>query len=70
MTQQCRIVLAGPLSEPARAAIDDRFTATTITSDAATTVVELACADQPAVRAVLTLLWDLGHNVLSLTHDG
>jgi hypothetical protein len=67
--QQCRIVLAGPLSEQARAAIDDRFTATTVTSHAATTVVELACADQPAVRAVLTLLWDLGHNVLSLTHD-
>jgi hypothetical protein len=69
VTQQCRIVLAGPLSAPARDAIDDRFTGTTITSHASTTVVELACVDQPGVRAVLTLLWDLGHDVLSLTHD-
>ena len=69
MTQHCRIVLAGPLSEPARTAIDDRFAPTTITIGGATTVVELACVDQPAVRAVLNLLWDLGHDVLSLTHD-
>ncbi len=28
-----------------------------------------SCVDEAAVRTVLTLLWDLGHDVLSLTHD-
>jgi hypothetical protein len=69
MTRPCRIVVDGPLSRSAQVAIGDRFSATTMTSTGSTTVVELACVDEPAVRAVLILLWDLGHNVLSLTHD-
>jgi hypothetical protein len=69
VTGRCRVVLAGSLSCAARAALGDRFAGTTVTRHDSTTEVEVVCVDQPAVRAVLTLLWDLGHDVLSLDRD-
>lgn len=47
--------------------IGDRFSRTTITSWRANTVVGISDADQPALRALVTLLWDLGYDVVTLT---
>jgi hypothetical protein len=51
--------------------IRDRFGSLSIrhrpTPAPAATVLVLRCADHPALRALLTLLWDVGSDVLSFT---
>jgi hypothetical protein len=62
-----RIVVTGPLSRAARTAISDRFTGASVAGRGPVTLVAVAGADQAALRALMTLLWDLGHDVESFT---
>jgi hypothetical protein len=63
VTTRYRLVVTGPVSQYVTETIAQRFGEVSIRREAAGTVLELACADQPALRAVLTLLWDAGHDV-------
>lgn len=67
-TGPCRLRVAGPLPRALADSIRDRFTGVSIQSRSGQpTVLDLRSADQPALRALLTLLWDAGHDVLSVT---
>ena len=71
MTPLYRVTVAGPLARRAADVIGARFGEMTIhagpTRDSSTrTVLEVDLVDQSALRALLTLLWDVGHDVLSL----
>ncbi len=61
-----RLVVAGRLSQTVTQMIDARFGAAASVSFSGTdTVVDLA-ADQAALRAVVTLIWDLGHDLVAV----
>jgi len=61
-----RLVVAGRLSHTVTQLIDSRFGSTaSIGRSGPDSVVDLT-ADQPALRALLTLLWDLGHDLVSI----
>jgi hypothetical protein len=61
----CRyhLALAGPLPAAVAGVIRARFGAVTISSAAGRTVLDGVLADQAAVRALLTLVWDVGAEV-------
>lgn len=60
------LIVAGRLSQTVTQLIDSRFgAAASISSNGTDSTVDLA-ADQPALRALLTLLWDFGHDVVAL----
>lgn len=71
MTPHVRIRVAGALPRSVTQAIRDRFGIVSIRQrnlpPPPATVLDLRCADQPALRALLTLIWDVGSDVLSLT---
>lgn len=61
-----RLTVAGPLSQTVAQLIEARFgAATSVTSSGTDSSVDLA-ADQAALRALLTLLWDFGHDLLAI----
>ena len=61
-----RLTLAGHLSQTATQLIDARFgAAPSIRCVGADSTVDLV-ADQPALRSLLTLLWDLGHELVAI----
>jgi hypothetical protein len=65
-TTRCELTLRGPLSQALLGVIRTRFDHVSA-PDANGTVLILENLDQASVRALLTLLWDAGHEVLSLT---
>jgi hypothetical protein len=61
-----RLVVAGPIAQAAADIVDARFGgAAAIHGFGHDTVVDLI-ADQPSLRALVTLLWDLGHELLAV----
>ena len=61
-----RLVVAGPLSQTVIQLIDSRFgSAASIGRIGPDSAVDLT-ADQPALRALLTLLWDLGQDLVAI----
>ena len=61
-----RLSVKGPVSGAAAALVDHRYgSAARVVPDGPDTVVMLS-GDQAALRALLTLLWDLGHEVLAV----
>jgi hypothetical protein len=61
-----RLVVAGRLSQTVTQLIDSRFgSAASIGRRGPDSAVDLT-ADQPALRALLTLLWDLGHDLVAV----
>jgi len=58
-----RLEVRGPLPHLARDEIRRRFGEVEVRSDGELTVVPGLTADQSALRAVLSLLWDLGSEV-------
>ncbi len=62
-----RIVVAGRLSRPLVDTIDARFgpAASIRPTDRDTAI--LLTADQPSLRALVTLLWDLGHELKTVS---
>lgn len=67
MTTTYRVTVAGPLPGSLAGVIRSRFAGVTIRPGTRRTALELDAVDQPALRALLTLLWDVGHDVLSVT---
>jgi hypothetical protein len=62
-----RLVVAGHLSQTVSQLIDSRFgSAASIDSSGPDSAVDLT-ADQPALRALLSLLWDLGHDLVAIS---
>jgi len=67
---QCDVIVTGPLARSAIDAIGRRFQVVA-TRTADTTTVTVDAVDQAAVRALLTMLWDSGHEVRAMsTHPG
>jgi hypothetical protein len=61
-----RLIVAGHLSQTVAQLIDSRFgSAASISSSGPDSAVDLT-ADQPALRALLILLWDLGHDLVAI----
>ena len=58
-----RLEIRGPLPRLARDELRRRFGEVEVKSDGYRTVVSGLTADQAALRAVLSLLWDLGSEV-------
>ncbi|MFC4942510.1 hypothetical protein [Pseudonocardia sp. GCM10023141] len=67
MTARYRLTVAGPLPVSLAGVIRSRFGDVTIHAHPRGTELDLAVADQPALRALLTLLWDVGQDVLLVT---
>lgn len=62
-----RLIVAGRIAHAAADIIEARFgSAASIHTDGADTAIDLA-ADQPSLRALVTLLWDVGHDLLSIS---
>jgi hypothetical protein len=64
-TTRSELALRGPLSSALSGLIRTRFDRVS-TSAADRSVLIIEDLDQASVRALLTLLWDAGHEVLSL----
>ena len=67
MSVHYRVTVAGPVSRAAAEAIRARFGRVGIHPRPDDTVLGPAGLDQPALRALLTLLWDGGHEVRSVS---
>lgn len=66
LEQQCELTVTGHLADAVVEAIRSRFTVVSIRA-ADGTVLTVDNVDQAAVRAVMTMLWDTGHEVLTMT---
>lgn len=58
------VVVAGPMSSAFSRTVRDRFDCVRVAAGLSYTVVECLIGDQPALRALLTQLWDDGSEVL------
>jgi len=63
---QCEVTVTGPLARSAIDAIGGRFHVVAIRT-ADTTIVTVDAVDQAAVRALMILLWDSGHELLAMS---
>lgn len=63
MSSSYQVALAGPVPELAADLVRQRIGPVTVRSQRGWTILEGLLADQSAVRAMLTLLWDLGCDV-------
>lgn len=61
-----RLVVTGRLSETVTQLIDVRFGATASIGGSGTDSTIDLTADQPALRALLTMLWDFGHDLVAI----
>jgi len=68
-TSRYQLLVTGRLPETVKELVGDRFgPSAVVVTDARCTVVDVD-ADQAALRALLTLLWDVGHEVQSLSRS-
>ena len=70
MTTRYLVRVAGPLSHVVTQAVSDRFGPLDVCREAASTVLAVPVPDQPALRSLLTALFDFGHEVLSISREG
>ncbi len=63
--QRFEITLSGPLAASVRSLLDDRYEGLVTGTARAGTVIVFDHLDQAGERAVLTLLWDTGHQIAS-----
>jgi hypothetical protein len=68
-TTRYELTLGGPLSSALLALIRTRFDNVSTPADHGTVLI-VEDLDQASVRALLTLLWDAGHELVSLTCVG
>jgi hypothetical protein len=61
-----RLLVTGRLPKTVTDVVTDRFGPASIQADEGITVVDID-ADQASLRALLTLLWDIGHDVPSIS---
>jgi hypothetical protein len=64
------LMVDGRLGASAADILCSRFDGLVISRTDTTTAVSLRDVDQAALRAVLTVLWDLGHEVVSVCPTG
>ena len=65
-SERFRLIVAGPIAQAAAELIEARFgLAAAVHRLGNDTAVDLT-ADQPSLRALVTLLWDLGHELLAI----
>jgi hypothetical protein len=69
MTSRFEVQVSGRVPQGLTGAIGARFGAINVRERPASTVLSGSVADQAAVRALLTLIWDTGGTVLSVTVD-
>jgi hypothetical protein len=62
------VVVAGPLSAAVTRTILDRFEDVRFTVGGSDTLIECSLRDQAALRALLTQLWDVGAELLLVSH--
>jgi hypothetical protein len=62
-----RLVVAGRLSRLLVDTIDARFGAAALIRPSGSDTAVLLTADQSSLRALLTLLWDVGHELVAVT---
>jgi hypothetical protein len=62
------VVVAGPLSQAVARTVRDRFADVRVTASGSHTVIQCSLRDQSALRALLTQLWDVGAEVLLVSH--
>ena len=62
---QCELTVTGPIARSAIAAIESRFQAVAIRT-AGTTIVTVDAVDQAAVRSLMVMLWDSGHELVAM----
>ncbi len=68
-TSRYRLLVTGRLPQTVQELVGDRFgPGAVVGTDARCTVVDID-ADQSALRALLTLLWDVGHEVHSISRS-
>lgn len=69
MTARCRVTVAGPLGAAADKAIRAQYDPIVLSTQRvdSVTVLDLDGLDQSALRGLLTLLWDLGHDVVAVS---
>ena len=68
-TSRYRLLVTGRLPETVQELVADRFgPSAVVVTGRRGTVVDVA-ADQAALRALLTLLWDVGHEVHSVSRS-
>ncbi len=68
-TSRYRLLVTGRLPQTVQELVGDRFGPTAVVvTDARCTVVDID-ADQAALRALLTLLWDVGQEVHSISRS-
>ena len=58
-----RLSVTGPLQRRLVETIAQRFGNVSVGRNGEDTVLEAVLEDQPSLRALLTLLWDAGHDV-------
>ncbi|MEV6492925.1 hypothetical protein AB0M20_30530 [Actinoplanes sp. NPDC051633] len=65
----CRITVAGPLGVAATRAVRAQYGHVVLSTrePGRHTVLTLDSLDQPALRSLLTLLWDFGHDVIAVS---
>jgi hypothetical protein len=71
VTARCRVTVAGPLGAAATRAIRAQYDRVTLSTQRTNreTVLDLDGLDQPALRGLLILLWDFGHDVVAVSHQ-
>lgn len=66
MVTRYRVTVEGAVAEAVVALLRDRFGAVAVRAEEDRTVLDGPIADQAALRALLTVLWDTGSHVRSL----
>ena len=69
MTARYLVRVAGPLSRVATEAVAGRFGPVDVRQYPSSTVLGVQVPDQPALRSLLATLFDVGHEVLSITQE-
>ena len=62
-----RLSVAGPMPRRLVETITHRFGNVSVGREGEDTVLDAVLVDQPSLRALLTLLWDAGHDVHNLS---
>jgi hypothetical protein len=65
--KHCDLTVSGPMARSVIDAIRTRFDVIDATRTAECTVLTIDAVDQAAVRALMIMLWDSGHEVLALS---
>jgi len=69
VTARYLVRVAGPLSHIVSEAVADRFGAVDVRRYPSSTVLAVHLPDQSGLRSLLATLFDVGHEVLSITRE-